>query len=358
MKGLREKLSTIGDNVNNKDFLEKFGIIKSQKNGLAFLNYSGWIEPNKFSNLCRGTIFRDNKLALLPLTRFFNLREPYATIIDWRYANVLEKLDGTLISVWYDTKENRWRICSRRMIDKISIQQFHECKMLNLAIIFKKFFPSYKDMDKSYWYVFELVYSRIITYYPENKYGLYLLTVRNRRSLSELSQNRVRDIARNINEPMVKLPELYDLRSEEAILRMFEGKPKDFEGIVVIDNNFNRIKIKQKSYLKLHYFINRISSLDKMIDIILDNEQNEFLSYFPDLKDKFDEIEKKLNMLKKETMTVFGMYNHIQSRKEFAIAIKNLPYRHLLFKLKDGYKLEYLFQYLGGKRLEKFLKIE
>lgn len=356
MKGLREKLNTLGQNINNKAFLEKFEIVRSDRDGLSFLNYDREGKPNRFNNLCRGTIFRGDKLVMLPFTRFFNLHESYAAVIDWRYARVLEKLDGTMLPLWFDDEENRWRISSKRMVDELPVQRFGAYGTSDVAIIFKEFFPSYKEMEKTYWYIFEIVTGEnSITDYPESRHGLHLIAVRHRKSLNEVNPDRIRDIVRDINEPRVNTPELYDLWNSKAVMRMFNGKSDDFEGVVIVDNNFNRIKIKQTSYLKLQYKMDNVSSFYNAIDIVLDNEQGEILAYFPRMKPRFDEIEKRLNMLKAEIMTSFGMYNHIRSRKDFALAVKNQLYRAFLFRLRDGIDLRRQFQRVGGKRLARLI---
>lgn len=356
MRGLREKLNTIGQNINNKAFLEKFGIVKSQNGDLTFLNYGREAEPNRYSNLCRGTIFRGSELIMLPLIRFFNLHEPHAAVVDWRYTKILEKLDGTMLPLWFDNGENRWRISSRRMVDELPVQRFGAYGTSDVAVIFEKFFPSYREVEKTYWYIFEIVTGEnSITDYPNNRHGLHLLAIRHRKSLNELSPDRIRDVVRDINEPRVMTPELYDLRDSEAIMRMFNGKPDDFEGVVVVDNNFNRIKIKHVPYLRLHYIMDKVSSFYNAIDIVLDNEQSEVLAYFPKMKPRFDEIEKRLNVLKIEIMTWFGMYNHIRSRKDFALAVKDQHYRAFLFKLRDGIELSHQFRRAGGKRLARLI---
>lgn len=356
MRGLREKLNIIGQNINNEAFLEKFEIVRTQKGDLTFLNYARDAKPNKYGDLCRGTIFRGSKLVMLPLTRFFNLHEPHAVVVDWRYARILEKLDGTMLPLWFDDKENQWRLSTRRMVDELPVQRFGAYGTSDAAVIFKKFFPSYKEMEKAYWYIFEIVTGEnSITDYPRNKCGLHLLSMRHRKSLNELSPDRIRDMVRDINEPGVMTPELYDLWDSEAVMRMFNGKPDDFEGVVVVDNNFNRIKIKQESYLKLQYKMDNVSSFYNAIDVVLDNEQSEILAYFPRMKPRFDEIEKRLNMLKAEIMASFGLYNHIRSRKDFALAVKDQPYRAFLFKLRDRMGLKHQFMRVGGKKLARLI---
>lgn len=358
MRGLKEKLKVISQNLHNDSFMLDYGIRATYKEDLIFLNYDLLSKPNKYNRLCRGTIFDvRGELKVLPFPRFFNQHEVHVDVIDWRHAHVLEKLDGTMLCSWFDD-EKGWRLSTKRMVDVLKVRQFDRCGTVDLAEKFKEFFPSYKYWFlKQYYYVFEIVTkdNRIVTYYPEEKHGVYLLTMRQKASLNELNSKNLRDIVRNWNEPRVMLPEYFDLKDSDSILRMFKGKSPDWEGVVIVDNNLHRMKIKKTSYVKLHHIASNISSIRNMIDLVLDGEVSEVLSYFPEMRPKFEEIEKQLNMLKSEIMTVFGMYNHLESQKEFALKVKDLPFSHFLFRLRNGDDLKYQFQQMTGKKLERFI---
>lgn len=360
---LKIRLIRIGLHLHNSEwFSEEYGVDFKKEKGLYFVNYSHIGKRNEYSNICRGTIFYPNgTLAVLPFTRFLNLHESGADNVDWRSALFPEKLDGSMIVAWCD-RDNKWRLSTKRMVDELIVKQFNSLCTVDLAIKFKECFPDFGDvLNPKYWYIFEAVFpeNRIVTDYSVglmNRFGIYLTGMRHSQTLDEISPKRIEDIVRKWKRNQVFSPLLFDLSDEKTIMAMFEGWKSDREGLVVVDKEFHRVKIKQKSYVRLHRIISNVSSERNMIDLILDGETSEILAYFPELKIKFDEIEKRLNMLKEDIATTFGMYNHLESQKEFAQKASNLPYSGFLFNLRKGIDLKHQFMRVGGKKLERFLR--
>jgi hypothetical protein len=357
---IKDKIDILSRNLHDDSFLEKCGIVASRKESFVFLNYDITSKPNKTNKFARGTVFHtDGTLAVLPFVRFFNIGEPYSDKIDWDNCYVLDKLDGTMISVWFDNKAGKWRLSTKRMVDYLPVPSFFDInKTINLADCFKNFFPSFENiLDKKYWHVFEIVIpeNRIVTYYKEKDYGLYLLAMRNATTFDELGFTRVEDVARMIKLPNVRTPKKHPISKYKHILDMFLMFRPDEEGVVVIDINSNRLKIKQKSYVKLHHIKSNISSAKNIIDLILDGEQEEVLSYFPEMREMFDTYSRRINMLKEKIATVFGSCNHIKDQKSFASHVKNISISSFLFNLRKGESLKRQFQLMGGKKLYKYL---
>ncbi len=59
---------------------------------------------------CRGIILEKGTWNVMSLAfrKFFNSEEGNAAKIDWNTAHVLEKLDGTMIQVYYDWHDMTW----------------------------------------------------------------------------------------------------------------------------------------------------------------------------------------------------------------------------------------------------------
>ncbi len=59
---------------------------------------------------CRGLILEIDtwKVMSLAFRKFFNSQENNAAKIDWNTASVLEKLDGTMIQVYWDWNKETW----------------------------------------------------------------------------------------------------------------------------------------------------------------------------------------------------------------------------------------------------------
>lgn len=367
---LQDRINRISQNLRNPSFLEEHGIEVKVEKGFTMANYGHTTRSDRYADLCRGTVFYpDGSLACLPLIRFFNLHEGSAANIDWRSALVVEKLDGSMIVAWYDQKGLTWRLSTKKMIDELPVTKFASTGKVDLAEKFRECFPRLEQyLDKQYWYVFECVFpeNRIVTDYSSDSavcpFGLYLLTMRHSQALQEVSPRNIEGLVRGWKQESVFTPPLYNLidynnprKTPERIKEMFEGWQTDREGIVVVDSNFNRIKIKQASYVRLHHIVSNVSTRRNIIDLVLNGESYEVLSYFPEMKSLFDEVDKRINMMKSDIMTVFGMHNSLPTQKDFALAVKDLPYAPFLFRLRKGDDLHYQFMNMGGKRLEEYL---
>lgn len=84
------------------------------------------------------------------------------------------------------------------------------------------------------------------------------------------------------------------MQSLEDIQKAANSLPWDEEGYVVCDANFNRVKIKSPQYVMAHYARNNgVINTERLVQIVLDGEQEEFLVYASDYADELHKIEKK-----------------------------------------------------------------
>ena len=67
----------------------------------------------------RGIILREKvwKVVCRPFDKFFNYGEQFSDVrlIDWEHVYVQQKVDGSLIKIWYDF--GRWHISTNGSID-------------------------------------------------------------------------------------------------------------------------------------------------------------------------------------------------------------------------------------------------
>jgi hypothetical protein len=135
---------------------------------------------------------------------------------------------------------------------------------------------------------------------PHGESSATLLTVRNRVTLKEVAWKDLEMIAISLRVPLVKR---FDLNANDvgALLRTFEGMPWSEEGYVVVDANFNRIKIKNPAYVAVHHLKGKTAE-HNIITIVKSNEIEEFASTFPErkdellrLKENYDKLTVKLN---------------------------------------------------------------
>jgi hypothetical protein len=119
--------------------------------------------------------------------------------------------------------------------------------------------------------------------------------------------------------------------------------PWNEEGYVVVDKNFNRVKIKSPAYCAIHHLKgNGVPSLSRCLEVFLANETNEILAYFPEFKSVFDEIRNKFNNFTLYIDSLWSKFNELNfkdmSRKEQAIHIKSIfgKYSGIGFAFLDG----------------------
>ena len=165
----------------------------------------------------RGIIFRENDLECVchAFNKFGNYGESYCPDIDWGTASVQEKVDGSLIKIWFD---NGWYISTNGTIDACKAElndvKYQNFGQLVLDAIHKEFGMEhyfFDMLDHKYTYMFELVspYNRVVIPYKETK--LYFLGMRDMEDGQELNPEDS-DISNFLD-----IPKRYELHSLEDV---------------------------------------------------------------------------------------------------------------------------------------------
>ena len=307
--------------------------------GLCIFKYQ--IDADFTNPICRearGIIIDTINLKIVcrPFDKFFAYNNPKAAEIDWNSATVFEKIDGTMISVWYynakDEKDSKWVISTQRFISAddpnciVSDRSmtFHE--LFLKAIHYKSSIFDYLNPD--YTYVFELVspHNQVVIKY--DKPAVCYLTTRNNETGKEIDQTKDNNKLNNLLLYKFYQPEKYALSNLDDCIEFLKKMNKnkdniidhvDFEGFVVVDKDFNRIKIKTIEWLILHHaFNNGVFSTDKIIPLLIeydidiesvikDNPMYEvFLRY---VQFKLAEIKSNLNKVIITAKRLYELYN-------------------------------------------------
>lgn len=133
------------------------------------------------------------------------------------------------------------------------------------------------------------------------------------------------------------------------------------EGFVVVDANFNRIKIKGESYLRAHYLRSTVSaSIKNVVEYVAKGETSEILAYFPDMKKTVEDINYRLDCLEFAIKTAYDQNKHLESQKDYALKVKDLPYSGILFGLRKGQitSIRGALAETDPKKLMELLKID
>ena len=277
----------------------------------------------------RGIIFNKYtmKPVCIPFYKFGNYGESYVDDIDWKTAKVQEKIDGSLIKMWYDDK---WHISTNSTIDA-SDANIQECiKYSNFKDLFLSCVDEnklYDVLDKNNTYMFELVsqYNQVVIKY--NKTKIYHIGTRNNNTLQEM----------NIDIGIEK-PKLYDIHTLQECINTASTMEYNHEGFVVVDANYHRIKIKNPIYVAMHHAVNNhVLTPNRILNIITIGEQEEFLNYFPEYLDIFKEMCYNINAIKREFEIIINKIQtqNFNTRKEFAEYAKSKPLTQFYFYIKD-----------------------
>ena len=249
----------------------------------------------------RGIIFRTGEWeqpVCWAFNKFGNYGESYAPDIDWSTAFVTEKIDGSLIKIWWD---NEWHISTNGTIDAFKAE-LGDAKMHDFGYYFLealgKYYNSFGEfvsgLETHRTYMFELVgpYNRVVVPYDEP--DLYFLGARTNSSGEEFYC--AESVAGALGLGKFKRPAHYSLSSLDDCIKAAELKTWDDEGFVVADAYNNRVKIKSPAYVLAHFMRNNnVITRKHIIRVILENETAEFLCYAADYKDVLEETQELMN---------------------------------------------------------------
>jgi len=323
---------------------------------------------------CRGIILEKGtwKVMSLAFRKFFNSEEGNAAKIDWNTAHVLEKLDGTMIQVYWDWHLNKWFAGTTGTAEgegEVNNKNGTTFNDLFWDTVNNKYTFNDCLLSKDLIYVFELTTPYNIVVKPHGESSATLLTVRDRETLVELSGKDLEMAAISLDIPLVKS---FDLNAKNVghLLKTFEGMPWSEEGYVVRDGNDNRVKIKNPAYVKVHHLKGKTAE-HNILTIVKTNEIEEFAATFPErteelyrLKEGYDMLIDKLNGVWDE-LKMFRPKNITkEEQKKYASAVFEVCGKHdvtqftgLYFGLAQ-YKInsveDFIFEY-DDKLLYKML---
>lgn len=268
---------------------------------------------------CRGIVVdedRDYKVVSRPYDRFPNYGVyQWGPEFDWSSFQVLEKLDGTMIKLYFYNGE--WQVGTTGTPDAVC----------GSPILFKKLFWdtfrifNYKLPEEiNYTYIFELCtsWNTVVINYEKPRLVLHGVRDINTGKYKQIEEYRKYgwEIAKS-----------YDFSTSDSIIKnisQLDGTKS--EGYVAIDQHFNRIKFKAPDYVEKHRKTSNIS-LKKAIELVIDGEYLETVLTFSHLKTIMDEAKARydrlivdLEFLKNETKDYKGAeLNKIKNQFKYGV---------------------------------------
>ena len=327
---------------------------------------------------------RKYRLVRIAFTKFFCVGDPNAKRDLYKLAHrkqwfVEEKIDGSLITLaWWD---NKWHVSTSGNIDAYKAPlSFANGDIQNFGKLFEyasKGKIDYKQLNKRYTYMFELVGLENKVVVPYEVEDIYYLGRRNNNTLLEVPyfkdncagvedckrpKCRVVDISKN---PKKIIKEL------QREVNSFTKDQEHFEGYVISDSSLKtRVKMKSSKYLELSSQKgDGVFSARKILLMIKDHKDDDVLSSFPEYKPQFDDIRNKLSNWMIELKNDIDEMKSLkfESRKDLAMWAKEKSFSSILFAAyntensdmdwieKEVYKIKIdnLLMYIGVRKDDK-----
>ena len=145
---------------------------------------------------------------------------------------------------------------------------------------------------------------------------------------------------------------------DEVMSACQQLNPMEQEGYVVCDSSFNRVKAKSPQYVALHHIAGSFSAR-RMLEVVMTNEQTEFLLHFADWKPVYDQIKERVDKIIDEAEKLWLESKDIKDQKEFALKVKDRPYSSLIFSMRSARSksLKEAFSHLTIKRAEDLINL-
>ena len=263
------------------------------------------------------TVVGETGIMCRPMDRFFNNGQECAANIDFeaKGTKFYEKLDGTMCALYYDWQKHEWHISTRSVSEaNLPIDGFDN---LTFRGLFEKAVKETTGEDFADWigvsnlsremtYVFELctLANRIVVEHFDNK--VHFLAVRNCYTGEEYA----------IEDPGhapwgVPVCQTYDLSSLEDMINFVSDRnPIEHEGVVAVDKNFNRVKVKDPAYLALSRVKDSaLRSPRALVQLCLLGKLDDALPLLPDhIVERAHNIEEALRTFIRDSN---GMYNKV-----------------------------------------------
>lgn len=275
----------------------------------------------------------DFNIMCLPFDRFFNFGEvvDHSDIIDWGVAQCFEKVDGSLIKIYWDGRQyciatrgtafaespvNGWEITFKDLVLKalnMTNEQFQIKCHFNLAF------------DKTYLCEITALENRVVTRY--DGYTLWHLATRDNNTGEYVESDAIVNIGG-------KKPNVYGFTNSNDCLNSAAYLPDLQEGYVIYQHGQPICKIKSPAYVACHHIKSEGLNPKRIAELVLSNEQDEYLKYFHEDEEYIQPYIHGLSSLMDNIVIEKVNVEDIYDQKEFAMRVKDFAFSAVLFQWK------------------------
>lgn len=341
----------------------KMNLVNDLKSGIVTLNqlktelgisvkeYPDAVPPRIVLNYCqiespkshpyvmqsRGLILNSENFDImcLPFDRFFNFGEVYdhSSVIDFSKAECREKIDGSLIKIYHDGY--KWCIATRGTAFAESTVGGYPLTFKDLVLKALGFETDEEFQLKCLFkltflktYLFEVTSreNRVVTHY--SGYDLWWLGTRcHLTGKFENTPNCAIEIG-------AKIPKVFKFETVEQCMSTAASLPDLQEGYVLYQDGTPICKIKSPAYVAVHHIRGEGLSPKRISELVLSNEQDEYLKYFPEDEQYITPYSIALAGLISDMNSLWLQVEHIEDQKEFALKVKDSLCFAALFQWK------------------------
>lgn len=323
-------------------FYEQTGVAAKTDGNLALFDYDSirvnWSEP--YGWVCRGLILDPmNAWAVVAfgLAKFFNDGEIHAHPIDWSTVRCFEKLDGSMVQRYWNPYTQQFEFSTRFQLHQDLAQNMVSntsdmtwLDLINACIKGQSYAPFEFNQPKNETWVLECMspLNRIVVQHRSFDFKFTA-----RRNIDTLREESL-DIF-----PQNKVPFVMHFKdSAETLAIASEAEGTELEGFVVVDKDYNRVKIKNPKYIALHRLKGGVNSVGAVINLAKSGDDEEITVHFPEFLPAFNKAKAAIAKLIQDHSAALDELEGIESQKEFALALKarNLPCPNLCFVVRAG----------------------
>lgn len=292
---------------------------------------------------CRALILERGtwKVKSWPFKKFFNVGEYHCpTDFDWDNFDTLDKEDGSLIHLWHH-KNRGWQIATRSVPDAetafddsgITFKDLVRTTLNDLEVSFAELTSCF---DTDYCYTFELTApeNQVVVYHEHRDF--ILTGVRN---LVTMEEENPEDWIKFNLAPWIKIRACKSypgLSLPQIQTKVNELNPRMNEGFVLVDKNYNRLKIKSEAYVLMSHSRDSLGKSNRArLELIFTGKEDDVLPILPQtIQDKILTMKAAVAKLQDDISLAYTKISHIPEQKAFAAEANQTPFPGMLFTLR------------------------
>lgn len=324
---------------------EQFAIkVKHYEDGRIVLLDYHMIDSPKMHPIvieCRSLILQFDTFGVVSrkFDRFFNYGEAleYYEDFDLSRSVIMEKADGSLIGVYHHN--GKWHISTRGMAFAEGEHPFggtFKDKVLNAFGMDEQEFQSiFSVFNKNLTFVFEYTSpeNRVVTKYERPE--MVLLGANEGEKEWDYDTMYCNLVACGVKN--IRKVKTYSASDMDAVVSLANSLPNLEEGFVIYDPvSSKRMKVKSSLYVVAHSIRGNdpLPTKKNLLRLLFTGELGEFCAYFPEWSEMASDIQREVDNAYRELAIAWDKYKHLESQKDFALSIKDVPYNGILFQAR------------------------